>query len=129
MGTRIREVGGTAADALSGVVPDPSALPKGQLVIYRAIVAYYARHGTSPVIRELIPAMGAKVGKPRSTNSVVVHLLPLARKGLIIYNVAKRGTGQSTVVRRILLPGVVEAVRRTASEMLRKIPRPRDPPR
>jgi len=51
-----------------------------QAEVLRAIAAHQEENGRPPTIRELMTALGIK-----STNGLVCHLRPLARRGLIEY--------------------------------------------
>ena len=60
-----------------------ASLTPRQADVYRAIVAHFAAHQRMPTIREIGRAVGVA-----STNGVVCHLVPLAKKGLIFYEQA-----------------------------------------
>lgn len=93
--------------------PDPATLPPGQLRLYRAVVAHYARTGAAPSFRELIDELGYA-----STASVTCHLAPLAAKGFVVWT----NRGRDTTARAIGLPGLSDVVRGFAEVLAAKIP-------
>lgn len=63
-----------------------SQLPPGQLRVYRFLVAYVARTGRSPTLREIADGLG------HNPSATLNRLRSLKRRGLVTWDQKRHGT-------------------------------------